>query len=541
MSANSPFHELITYKITYNNSLQDKKYGITDSVKDLLEELFLDVGKGKKSTIKRLHRAIKKYPNVPQFKNYLSKEYLAAGNEQKSLEITDQILAEHPDYLFGKLNKAHSLIQEGKAEHIPEILGEAMELQELYPERDEFHMDEILNFYSTTVSYFLEIGNREQADTRLHLLEELDPDADATQIARNQMMIHKMKVNIEKSGKIWEQDKKHERTVKSRSYRKSTQTDQKPDFHHPEIEYLYTNGFDISKEKIQKILALQEDLLVNDLEKVLEDAVNRHEFLKEEILKNGWDYNRHNFPGHAVYILAEMESTQSLPSVLDLLRQGDEYLDFWFGDRLEEFFAEPVAALAENQLPLLDQFLKEPSNSFYARNIAVAAAENMALIHPEKRNTVINLYEDWINFFLENEHDDSLFDTELLGFIVWSCLNLNAANLLPLIKKLYQKNMVPITMLGTYKKVEQDMLQISLLPTKDPFDIYSHYEKIHTNPLYDKPDSEPDHQSLPSNPPPLPSFDQYGRQPAVNPWKDVGRNDRCPCGSGKKYKRCCLR
>ncbi|MBR2386384.1 SEC-C domain-containing protein [bacterium] len=22
--------------------------------------------------------------------------------------------------------------------------------------------------------------------------------------------------------------------------------------------------------------------------------------------------------------------------------------------------------------------------------------------------------------------------------------------------------------------------------------------------------------------------------------KDVGRNDPCPCGSGKKYKNCCL-
>ena len=21
---------------------------------------------------------------------------------------------------------------------------------------------------------------------------------------------------------------------------------------------------------------------------------------------------------------------------------------------------------------------------------------------------------------------------------------------------------------------------------------------------------------------------------------DVGRNDKCPCGSGKKYKKCCL-
>jgi SEC-C motif len=25
-----------------------------------------------------------------------------------------------------------------------------------------------------------------------------------------------------------------------------------------------------------------------------------------------------------------------------------------------------------------------------------------------------------------------------------------------------------------------------------------------------------------------------------NPFKGVGRNDPCPCGSGKKFKRCCL-
>jgi hypothetical protein len=44
-------------------------------------------------------------------------------------------------------------------------------------------------------------------------------------------------------------------------------------------------------------------------------------------------------------------------------------------------------------------------------------------------------------------------------------------------------------------------------------------------------------------------WDQEGEPPAiladkstpfVNPNRDVGRNDPCPCGSGKKYKKCCL-
>ena len=28
--------------------------------------------------------------------------------------------------------------------------------------------------------------------------------------------------------------------------------------------------------------------------------------------------------------------------------------------------------------------------------------------------------------------------------------------------------------------------------------------------------------------------------PARNPFRDVGRNDPCPCGSGNKFKKCCL-
>jgi Protein of unknown function (DUF1186)/SEC-C motif len=32
----------------------------------------------------------------------------------------------------------------------------------------------------------------------------------------------------------------------------------------------------------------------------------------------------------------------------------------------------------------------------------------------------------------------------------------------------------------------------------------------------------------------------WNPEQAVNPFKNVGRNDPCPCGSGKKFKKCCL-
>lgn len=47
--------------------------------------------------------------------------------------------------------------------------------------------------------------------------------------------------------------------------------------------------------------------------------------------------------------------------------------------------------------------------------------------------------------------------------------------------------------------------------------------------------------------PPAPGLDSLGpgfwnalRERAVNPCRDVGRNDPCPCGSGKEFKKCCM-
>ena len=37
-----------------------------------------------------------------------------------------------------------------------------------------------------------------------------------------------------------------------------------------------------------------------------------------------------------------------------------------------------------------------------------------------------------------------------------------------------------------------------------------------------------------------PSLDPWPAMPAHNPFRNVGRNDPCPCGSGKKFKKCCI-
>lgn len=35
-------------------------------------------------------------------------------------------------------------------------------------------------------------------------------------------------------------------------------------------------------------------------------------------------------------------------------------------------------------------------------------------------------------------------------------------------------------------------------------------------------------------------FDDVGNDTYIRTYPKVGRNDSCPCGSGKKFKKCCI-
>ena len=531
MSSDQSNLTISSYNITNDTSYNDDKYGITEPIKEIIEDIFFDVQKGKPSVIKRLERLCKKYPRVPQFKNYLAVSLSHAGNEKRAFEVNEQALKAHPDYLFARTNQAKVLMERGETDAIPKLLGEEMELKALYPDKDRFHILEVLTYFNTTVKYFLMVDDPHNAQIRLDLLREIDASAPETFDA----MAGMARYNMEKAGERIKRDKATERSVESRSYNKSVQTDKKPHFNHPETEALYEYGFEISPEQIEDILALPRQSLIQDLEIVLEDTIKRFEFFRNEAEEYGWDDRKYSFSIHAAYMLAELNSEQSLTHILEILRQGDEFLDFWYADSLEPFFTEPVAVLGKNQLDRLSDFVKEPNNSAYARNIATTAVEHVAHFNPEMKPVVINIFREWFEFHLNRLDDDRIIDTQLLSFMVWSCLNLNAEELLKDIRKLYDLNLISISMMGSYADIEKDISKKSF-QSNEPSGIFKMYKEFDWS--TDMP-AEPDtnynlfnNPSLHKNTAPIAEDD---------PWSDVGRNDPCPCGSGKKYKKCCLR
>ena len=79
------------------------------------------------------------------------------------------------------------------------------------------------------------------------------------------------------------------------------------------------------------------------------------------------------------------------------------------------------------------------------------------------------------------------------------------------------------------KQVIQSRAQKAFLRSKNPF-VQKGKEKEHVHIPLEKP-----HQAEEGS-------EKQGIQEAAtyHPGPKVGRNDPCPCGSGKKYKKCCL-
>ncbi len=141
---------------------------------------------------------IKKYPHVPQFKNFLTAVYDSKGDKNKAYECNKLIQEEHPDYLLGKVNLAAQYFEQKEYDKIPEVLGEQMETQALYPDRKVFHVSEVMAFNRLAVIYYSTIGNLEEAESRLKIMEEIDEEHPDTYKALKYIMPERMKATIKR-------------------------------------------------------------------------------------------------------------------------------------------------------------------------------------------------------------------------------------------------------------------------------------------------------------------------------------------------------
>ena len=316
------------------------------------------------------------------------------------------------------------------------------------------------------------------------------------------------------------------------------QTSTLPFFNFPEeMQWLYENGFDLEFEKIKAILSLDRELLISDLISVLNDSIVRFEIFSKKAETEDHNDENFNFPSHSILLLIELKAENALDQILEVLKQNQDFYDFWFGDLLHSFALPAIFWCGLNQTGSLLNFLKQPNTYLYSKCFVSAAVIRIPALFPERRPEILNWSRELLNFYCGIPDDGSIEDAEYNGFLIADLTDAGFHELLPEIKQLFESKNVAVYICGDYKEISED-ITIQDYPYFDQLEksIFENYTFLNDELESFEIENEKDFEKGLFNDS---RFINEIQKPDLKLPK-IGRNEPCPCGSGKKYKKCCL-
>lgn len=239
--------------------------------------------------------------------------------------------------------------------------------------------------------------------------------------------------------------------------------------------YASENEFGLPEDKIKEILALPREELIRDLEQIILFETG---CTCDDISPEKWESPVSSQLVHCLFLLTELKAEESLPVVLETLRQNEAYFEFHFGDSADDVYTATLYVLGRNQLGMLLDYAKEPGLYTYARYNIFPAVAYIAYKEPERREEIIEWFRQILVFYTEKLAEKTCCDGVLCDLMMCVLLVIRATELLPEIKAIYDTNLVDINSSGDYQKVERDMISgASSQPWVLPMDINERYRE----------------------------------------------------------------
>jgi hypothetical protein len=198
-------------------------------------------------------------------------------------------------------------------------------------------------------------------------------------------------------------------------------------------------------------------------------------------------------PLHAWRALGQLGDSRAIEP---LIKAFDTLCD---DDWASEELPVVLGMIGERAIGPLVDFVHDSSHTEFARMIAADALGKIAERHPSAKDRVIAIFTE----YLDNPDSSA---TGLNGSAVNALLDLEARSSIDTLRRLYRSGNVDLFVCGDIEDVEIELGLRTQRTTPRP-DLAQVYGL-----------SKPDQRKT----------------------EKVGRNDPCPCGSGKKYKKCCL-
>jgi hypothetical protein len=230
---------------------------------------------------------------------------------------------------------------------------------------------------------------------------------------------------------------------------------------------------------------------------------------------------------YALYLCAEMRCEDAFERYVKFCRMPDALVDYLLGDARLESMNKWLAQTCAGRLDELKSLVEDSFVDEYSRSSALEALQFWAVDHPEFRAE----YEMYCVQLLGEK-------LELEASFIWNqtvsvTRNMGIKVAWPLIEFAYATGVVD-TLFSSPEAVKKQLEQgeVSELRNElEPTEVEVGRFSRNWNGLEGTP---PDHYELLETP------RKSWREKRVSAGKEPGRNESCPCGSGRKYKKCCL-
>ena len=222
-------------------------------------------------------------------------------------------------------------------------------------------------------------------------------------------------------------------------------------------------------------------------------------------------------PMHAWRALGQLRAETAVERLLQLRRTIED-------DCLDLDLPVVLGLIGPPALPQIAAFLEDGGVGDYAAIAAISALPRIAKHYPDAGARCIDLAVRLLGVDLGKS------DT-IAGFAIAALIDLNAAEAIAVIRDAFGRDAVEISVAGDLEAVEISLGLREKRDTPAPHyikgaggwidDLRGGNVRVH-NEAWSKDAVEP-----------------APRQP-VRRTPKIGRNEPCPCGSGKKFKKCCL-
>jgi hypothetical protein len=287
---------------------------------------------------------------------------------------------------------------------------------------------------------------------------------------------------------------------------------------------------------VEAAVAHREEI-IPELLRILEETVERAAELAAES-----DYMAHLY---AMFLLAQFRETRAYSLVVRFASLPSDLLDSLADTFITENLGQVLASVCGGDLEGIQSLIENANAEEYARGAAVGSLVTLVATGQKSREEIVSYFASLFRGKLVREW------SHVWDALVTYCCDLRAAELIGDIEQAYEEGLVD----PGYIDLDEAKHDLTLGKDQPPArgednlhlveDTVAEMEWWHC--FQDTPLSQVKSAIQTSaasgqfNPMPLPAapFSPITNTPIRNTKPKTGRNEPCPCGSGKKYKKCC--